>query len=383
LISLGKRLEKIKPSSTLLLTAKAKQLKAEGKPVVSLAGGEPDFPMPLESQKALSQAMGQGKTKYTPSSGLLELKKAVCNKYQREGLQVDPNQVIISCGAKHSLYNILQVICDSGDEVIIPQPYWVSYPEMIKLAGGVPRMVETSQNGFLMTAPLLERAITSKTKAVMLNSPSNPTGAVYSSNEAEAIAELVQRKNLFAINDEIYEYYVYDDAQHISVAKFIKDPLKHCCIVNGASKSFAMTGLRVGYTVADAGLVKKMGVLQDHSTSNACSLSQYAALATFGLDQNFKMELKKNFERKRNLMLTELGKIPQIKVFKPSGAFYVFASVKGTGLTPEKFSNRLLEEKFVATIPGEGFGSQEYVRFSFATTETDIQDGCKRIREWL
>ncbi len=380
----NERVLSIAPSATLALTQKAKELKAQGKPVVSLAAGEPDFAMPAVAQDAVSEALRKGLTRYTPPSGTRELKEAIRKKMERDqGLRVGVEHIAVSCGAKHSLYNILQVLLEPGDEVLIPSPYWVSYPEMIKLAGGIPVPVPTEENDYLMTRDLIERAVTPRTRALILNSPSNPTGAVLKEEHLRDIAKLLVERDLYALSDEIYEYYTFEGVKHASVAAFAGDFFKHVAIVNGASKSYAMTGLRIGYAVAAEPLIQGISVLQDHSTSNPASLSQEAALACLGMDSRYREDLKHVFQKKRDLMLGLLGAVKGLQAFKPEGAFYCFVSVEGTGLTPEVFSRRLLEEKFVATVPGEGFGSKSHVRMSFAASEEDIKEGCRRIRDWL
>ena len=384
MITLAKRFEQVLPSATLELTAKAKDLKAKGNPVVSLAAGEPDFPMPQPAQVALREALQAGFTRYTPTSGILELKTAIKKKIkQNQGLQVQESHIAVSCGAKHALYNLIQVMCSEGDEILMPKPYWVSYPEMVKLAGAEPTYVETQNNRFLMTKDAIEKALTPKTKIIILNSPSNPTGAVLPERELRDIAKLLTDRKLFCISDEIYEYYVYDGLRHVSIASLLPDFLNQMAIVNGVSKSYAMTGLRIGYTVAQTELIKKIGILQDHSTSNPVSLSQKAAIGALSLGDEYKIRLRKSFEKKRDLILGLLQPVKKLKVFKPQGAFYVFVSVERTGLSPKEFSDRLLQEKFVATIPGESFGSDQYVRLSFAASEQDIQEGCRRITEWV
>jgi len=380
----NERVLSIVPSATLALTQKAKELKAQGKPVVSLAAGEPDFAMPAIAREALVEAMRKGLTRYTPTTGTRELKEAIQKKMERDqGLRVGLEHIAVSCGAKHSLYNILQVLIEPGDEVLIPCPYWVSYPEMIKLAGGIPVLVPTEENDFLMTRDLIEGAITPRTRAVILNSPSNPTGAVLKEGQLRDIAKLLVERDLYALSDEIYEYYTFDGVKHASVATFLDDFFKHVAIVNGASKSYAMTGLRIGYAVAAEPLIRGISVLQDHSTSNPASLSQEAALASLGMDGRYREDLRRVFQEKRDLMLGLLRSVKGLQAFKPEGAFYCFVSIEGTGLSPEVFSRRLLEEKFVATIPGEGFGSKSHVRMSFAASEEDIKEGCQRIRDWL
>ncbi len=378
------RMKEIQPSATLALTAKAKELAGKGNPVISLAAGEPDFAVPAVAREALIKALNDGFTRYTPTSGTPDLKEAVRAKLKLDqGLEADVSNIIISCGAKHSLYNLIQVLCEPGDEVILPRPYWVSYPEMIKLVGAKAVFVDTASTGFVMTADAIRKAVTPKTRLVILNSPSNPTGAVTPPAEVEKIARLLVENNLYAISDEIYEYYVFDGQKHASVAQFMSNFLDHVAIVNGVSKSHAMTGLRIGYTIAHADVVKKIGVLQDHSTSNPASLSQKAAAAALGLGKDYKDNLRVTFEKKRDLMVELLTPIKKLKLFQPQGAFYVFMSVKDTGLTPEKFSNRLLDEKFVATIPGESFGAPDYVRLSYAASVDEIREGCKRIQEWV
>ncbi len=379
------RMDLIHPSSTLAITAKANELKSQGKPVVSLAAGEPDFATPEAIRKSMALALEQGFTRYTATSGTPEIKAAVAQKFLRDQkLQIDPSQVVISCGAKHSLFNLFQALVNPGDDVLIPNPFWVRYPEMINLAGGNPVLVETAQNGFHMTAELIERAITPKTKIVVLNSPSNPTGAVLSRKELSDIAELLVRRGLYAISDEIYEYYVYDGREHVSVAQIIgKGWEEHVAIVNGVSKSYAMTGLRIGYSATHVKLARAMGMLQDHSTSNPVTLSQKGAITALSFGDDYVQNLKSQFESKRNLILKLAGEIPQLEAFVPEGAFYLFLSVKKTGMKPSEFCKRLLEEQFVATIPGEGFGSADGVRLSFAASIQDIEEGMRRIREWV
>lgn len=379
------RMDLIHPSATLAITAKANELKAQGKPVISLAAGEPDFATPEPIRKAMTQALEQGFTRYTATSGTPDIKAAVAQKLLRDqGLTVDPNQVVISCGAKHSLFNLIQALVNPGDDVLIPNPFWVSYPEMVWLAGGNPVLVETSQNGYHLTAELIERAITPKTKLVILNSPSNPTGAVLSRQELQAIADLLVRRNLYAISDEIYEYYVYDKREHVSVAQLIgKGWENHVAIVNGVSKSYAMTGLRIGYSATSLALAKAMGKLQDHSTSNPVTLSQKGAIAALAFGSDYVSNLRSQFEAKRDRIVGLARQIPQLEPFVPEGAFYLFLSVKKTGLKPAQFCQRLLEEQYVATIPGESFGAPDSVRLSFAASVADIDEGMRRIKEWV
>jgi aspartate aminotransferase len=385
MIETCERMRDILPSATLALTAKAKELRAQGHPVVSLAAGEPDFAVPEPARRALVAALDKGLTRYTPTSGTPELRKAVAEKMKRDqGLSVTEANVVISCGAKHSLYNLLQVLCSEGDEVILPRPYWVSYPEMVKLAGARPVYADLDERDFQMTAGLIEQVLTPRSKVLILNSPANPTGAVIPEGRLREIADLVRRRGLFCISDEIYEYYVFDGARHVSIAQILPDWMDRVAVVNGMSKSYAMTGLRIGYTVAHPEIVKKIGILQDHSTSNPVSLSQEAATAALReLGPDYFRDLHSAFERKRALMIRLLEPVRKLRVFRPSGAFYVYVSVKGTGRSADEFARRLLEEKFVAAIPGESFGSDGWVRLSFAASESDIEEGCRRIREWI
>ncbi len=379
------RMDLIHPSSTLAITAKANELKSQGKPVVSLAAGEPDFATPEPIRSAMVQALDQGYTRYTATSGTPEIKAAVAKKFLRDqGLTVENSQVTVSCGAKHSLYNLIQALVNPGDDVLVPTPFWVSYPEMIHLAGGNPVLVDTSMNGYHMTADLIERALTPRTKLVILNSPSNPTGAVLSRQELEAIAKLLVSKNLYAISDEIYEYYVYDGREHVSVAQLIgKGWENHVAIVNGVSKSYAMTGLRIGYSATHHKLARAMGMLQDHSTSNPVTLSQKGAIVALSFGAEYIAQLNQQFTAKRDRIVNHARQIQNLDPFIPEGAFYLFMSVAKTGLKPAQFCQRLLEEHFVAAIPGEGFGSPDGVRLSFAASVADIDEGMKRIQAFV
>ncbi len=378
---LADRIKIIEPSSTLAITAKAKALKAAGHPVLSLAAGEPDFATPPNVCAAMQKALDNGFTKYTPTSGMPELKEAIVKKIiEDQGLKIDSANVAVSCGAKHSLYNILQVLVNPGDEVIVPKPYWVSYPEMIKLASGVPVFVDTAKNNFILTADSLRECLTEKSRIVILNSPSNPTGAVIPELELRKIAELAREKKLIIISDEIYEYFVYDGVKHVSIAELMFDWREYVIIVNGVSKSYSMTGLRIGYTVADEILIKKIGIMQDHSTSNPSSISQIGAIEALSMTDEFTRMIKEKFELKRDLIVELVNEIEHLSIIIPQGAFYAFVSVAKTGLKPKEFCNRLLEEHYVASIPGEGFGSEDCVRFSFAASIDDIREAFKRLK---
>ncbi len=378
------RMSQVSPSATLKLTSKAKEMKLKGLPVINFGAGEPDFDTPQAVKDEAVKSLNAGFTKYTPTSGTPELREAVCRKFQEDqGLAYKPENVVISCGAKHSLYNLMQVLCDAGDEILIPAPYWVSYPEMVYLAGGKPVFIQTSQTeGFRLTAEKLKASITPKSKILILNSPSNPTGGILEEKDLRAIGEIVLKNNLIVISDEIYEYYLYKNFKHVSIAS-LSDELKRCTfVVNGTSKSYSMTGLRIGYLAGDAEVVKKIGILQDHSTSNPTSISQKMAVAALALPKSYRENVRQIFEKRSQLIVDLLSKAPGFKPFAPEGAFYVFCDIEGTKLASEVLCDRLLEEIYVAVIPGKSFGSDKHVRFSFASSEKDIEEGVKKIIEW-
>lgn len=381
---IASRMAKASPSATLKLTSKAKEMKAKGLPVISFGAGEPDFDTPDAVKAEAIKALQQGYTKYTPTSGIPELREAVCRKFaEDQGLKYAPENVVISCGAKHSLYNLFQVLCEAGDEVILPAPYWVSYPDMVYLAGGTPVAVETTQEeGFRLTAERLRKAITAKTRIVVVNSPSNPTGGILEEKDLRAIADIIVEKNLICISDEIYEYYVYGGRKHVSIASFNEEIFRRTFVVNGTSKSYSMTGLRIGYLGGNAEVVKKIGILQDHSTSNPVSISQKMAVAALALPKTYRQEVRETFEKRSRLMYDLLSKAQGFKPFAPQGAFYVFCDISETGLGSEVLCDRLLEEVHVAAIPGKSFGSDRHIRFSFATGEKDIQEGIQRVIDW-
>ncbi len=383
-IRIAGRMASVMPSATLKLTARAKEMKAKGLPVISFGAGEPDFDTPQAVKDEGAKALASGFTKYTPTSGTPELREAVCRKFaEDQGLAYKPENVVISCGAKHSLYNLVQVLCEPGDEVLFASPYWVSYPEMVYLAGAKPVPVVTEQsNGFRLTAEALRRALTPKSRLVIVNSPSNPTGGILDENDLRALAEVIVEKDLLCVSDEIYEYYLYDGGRHVSIASFNEEIRRRTFVVNGTSKSYSMTGLRIGYAAGDAEVIKKIGILQDHSTSNPTSISQRMAVAALGLPKSYREEVRAKFEIRSRLMQKLLGAVKGFKPFPPKGAFYVFCDISGTGLGSETLCDRLLEEANVAVIPGKSFGSDRHVRFSFATGEKDIEEGLQRVRQW-
>ncbi len=381
---ISKKIKHISPSVTLAISAKAKSLKKQGVDVINFAAGEPDFDTPDYIKQAAIEAIKGGFTKYTPATGMQELKEAICEKFRRDNALVyAPDQIAVSCGAKHSLYNLLQVLCEEGDEVIIPSPYWLSYPEMIKLAGARPVIAKTDKKTFTIKVEEFRRCITKKTRAIIINSPSNPTGAVYSKDTLEKIAELAVSRNIPVISDEIYEKLIYDKLNHISIASLNKKIYELTFVVNGVSKSYAMTGWRIGYLAGRPEVVKGVAVLQSHSTSNPSSISQAAALTAIGSDDTSTRKMSEEFEKRRDVLMEGLKNIKGIECAKPQGAFYCFADVSGTGMDGLTFSKKLLDEKHIAIIPGEPFGLKDHVRLSFATSIDDIKKGIERLGEWV
>lgn len=381
---LADRMKEVGASSTLEITAKAKSMKAQGIDIVSFGAGEPDFDTPKNIKEAAIKAINEGFTKYTPAGGTAELKDAVCRKFKNDNkLDYKPSQVVVSCGAKHSIYNAMQVLCQKGDEVIIPSPYWVSYPEMARLAEAKPVFVNTKrQNGFKLTREELKKAITKKTKLLILNSPSNPTGTVYNEKELFSISELAVEKNIYVLSDEIYEKLIYDGARHVSIASFNRKIYDLAITVNGVSKTYSMTGWRIGYLAGPQDVVTAINNLQSHSTSNPTSIAQKAALEAMTGDQGFISTMNAEFKKRRDYTVGQLSAIKGFSPFNPTGAFYVFCEITGTGLGSVELCTRLLNEAKVAVVPGEGFGWDNYVRFSFAISMETIKKGLDRIREW-
>lgn len=394
MVKLAERVMKISPSLTLAIDAKAKQMKAEGIRVFNFGVGEPDFDTPEHIKQAAIDAINKGMTKYTPAAGTLELKQAVVDKFKREnGLNYDISQIVISCGAKHSLYNAFQVLVEDGDEVILPAPFWVSHLEQIKIAGAEPVIVMTEEkNGFKMTPEQLEKAITSKTKAVLLNSPCNPTGSVYTKEELEALAEVILKHDIIIVSDEIYEKLIYDGLEHVSIAS-LSDELKECTVViNGVSKAYAMTGWRIGYAAAPVEIAKKMASLQSHATSNPTSIAQAASVAALNGDQKPVGDMKREFVKRRDYMLNRLLNIDGITCPKPGGAFYLFPNVStyfGKAYKGKQINNAtdlatlLLDKVQVAVVPGVAFGSDNFVRLSYATSIEIIAEAMDRIESVL
>ncbi|MFH1413549.1 MAG: pyridoxal phosphate-dependent aminotransferase [Candidatus Omnitrophota bacterium] len=384
-IRLAKRLNSINPSQTLVITSTAKKLKKEGKDIVNLAAGEPDFDTPDFIKEKAHQAIKDGFTKYTPTTGIPELKEAISRKLKKDNnLIYSPSQIVVSNGAKHCIFNALFALVDIGDEVLIASPYWVSYPEMVNLCQGIPRFVKTTvENDFKIEAKELEKYITPKTKLLILNTPANPTGAVYSKEELEDIAKICVEKKIFVISDEIYEKLIYDNLKHISIASFNKDIYGLTITVNGLSKSFSMTGWRIGYLAAPPDIVEAISNIQSHTTSNPVSISQKAALAGFEAGDEFCRHICKEFWKRRDYIISRLKVMNKISYVMPKGAFYIFCNISKTGLDSLTFSKRLLDEMLVSVIPGEAFGWDDYVRISFATSIEQLTKGMDRLEEWL
>jgi len=381
----------IEPSVTLEITAKANAMKAKGVDIISFSVGEPDFNTPENIQNEGIRAIKSGLTKYTPSSGIIELKKAICEKFKNDNnLDYKPSNIIISNGGKHSIYNALLAILNPGDEVIIGIPYWVSYPELVNIAGGVPVFIKTKEeNDFKYGVDELEAIKTKKTKAIILNSPSNPTGAIYSEEELRGIADWAVKNNVFVVSDELYEKLIYEGNKHISIASFNDEIKRLTILINGMSKAYAMTGWRIGYTAADDEIIKVMSNIQSHTTSNPNSISQYASVEALEGNQDSIEYMRKHFEHRRNTLYNGINEIGGLSCKLPEGSFYImvnFSDLAGKTFQGMKinnsvdFANLLLEYANVAVVPGEAFGIDRYVRFSYATSIENIEKGIKRIK---
>jgi aspartate aminotransferase len=378
---LAQRATTLTPSLTLAIDAKAKKLKAEGVDVCGFGAGEPDFDTPQHIKDAAIQALADGFTKYTPSSGMPELRAAIAEKLKTENeLDYKPSQVIVNCGAKHSCYNAIIATCQASDEVIIPAPYWLSYPEMVKLADAIPVVVPTKEeNGFKITPDEFRDAMTPATKMIILNSPGNPTGSVYSRAELLALAEVALEEGILMLSDEIYEKITYDHTEFVSLAALSQEIYDLTITVNGFSKAYAMTGWRLGYVAAPAPIAAAIDSIQSHSTSNPTSFAQKGALAGLKGDQSFIGEMVKAFAERRAYMHDRLTKIPGISCVKPMGAFYMLPNIGKFGLGSENFCGKLLEEQKVAAVPGIAFGSDAHIRLSYACSMENITKGLDRI----
>lgn len=387
---LANRVQALTPSSTLAITAKAKALKADGHDVIGLGAGEPDFNTPEYILDAASYAMKQGLTKYTPSGGIPDLKQAIIEKFSKDqGLNYKDTQIVVTTGAKHALYTLFQVILNPEDEVIVPTPYWVSYPEQVKLAEGKPVFAEAKEeNGFKITPEQLEAAISSKTKAVIINSPSNPTGMMYSREELQKLGEVCLKHDLLIVSDEIYEKLIYSEEEHVSIASLSEELYKHTIVINGVSKSHSMTGWRIGYAAGDAEIIKAMTSMASHSTSNPTSIAQYAALAAYTTDEHEVNKMKQAFGERLEKLYDWIVEIPGVTCVKPKGAFYLFPNVKEASEqngfdTVDAWVEALLEEEKVAVVPGSGFGSPENIRLSYATSLDQLEEAAKRIKQFV
>lgn len=389
---ISQRAKKVSPSPTLAMAAKAKQMRAEGIDVVSFDAGEPDFDTPQHIKDAACKSLQEGFTKYTPVAGTPDLKKAICEKLKADnGLDYEPSQIIVSLGAKHSIYNAVLATIDPGDEVIIPAPYWVSYPEIVKMAEGVPVYVETDEStGFTVPIERLKKAITPKTRMLILNSPSNPTGGVYDRRQIEEIAQLAVEKGFYVLSDEIYEKIIYDGREHVSIASLGTEIKKLTITVNGFSKAYSMTGWRLGYVAAEKEIVDAMEAIQSHSASNMVSFTQPAAVAALKGPQDVVDKMVAEFDRRRKYIVERLNAIDGIECTMPGGAFYVFPNV--SGLFGRKYEDKVidgsdafcafaLEKARIATVAGSGFGADNYVRFSYATSIENIEKGMDRLAE--
>jgi aspartate aminotransferase len=388
--NLSKKGLDISPSVTLEITAKAKEMRAKGIDVISFGAGEPDFNTPENIRKEAIRAIEEGLTRYTPASGIMELKKAVCDKFKRDNnLEYEPENIVISNGAKHSIFNALMAILNPGDEVIIGVPYWVSYPELVKIAGGNPVYINTvEENEFKFTVKDLERVKTNNTKAIILNSPNNPTGSIYSREELEEIAKWAVENKVFVISDEIYEKLVYDD-EHVSIASLNDDIKNLTIVINGMSKAYSMTGWRIGFLAANKEIAKVISNIQSHTTSNPCSISQYASVVGLNEDQSAVEEMRKQFKKRRDYMVEVINSIDGLSCRKPKGAFYIMVNIKelkGKVIKGVKINSSLdlakvlLDEGKVAVIPGIGFGDDDYFRLSYATSMENIEEGLRRIK---
>jgi aspartate aminotransferase len=384
-MKLAARVSQVTPSITLEITAKAKSMRAEGIDVCSFSAGEPDFDTPAHIRAAAIAALNQGKTKYGHVSGEPQLKAAIATSLQNDyHLDYQPENIIVTNGGKHSLYNSIMALIDPGDEVIIPAPYWLSYPEMVILAGGIPVIVPTQANtGYKITAPQLQKAITPKTKLFVLNSPSNPTGMVYTLAELKALAKVIVDTNIFVISDEIYAKIIYDNASHISIASLGQEIFKRTLISNGLAKAYAMTGWRIGYLAGAKEIIQATSTIQGHSTSNVCTFAQYGAIAALSGDQNSVEEMRQAFAQRRQFILDRLNAIPGLLTPKPDGAFYMFPDISQTGLKSLEFCSALLAEYQVAVIPGIAFGADNNIRISYATDMTTIARGMDRLEKFV
>jgi aspartate aminotransferase len=383
-MEISARAAQLTPSLTLSIDSKAKAMKSEGIDVCGFGAGEPDFDTPEHIKAAAIAALESGFTKYTPSAGLPELRQAIAEKLEADNqIKYRPSQIVVSCGAKHSCYNAILATCQTGDEVLIPSPYWVSYPDMVRLAGAEPVIVPTTErNGWKMRASDFENAMTPRTKMLILNSPGNPTGSVYTREELEGIVEVAAEEDIYILSDEIYEKLVYDEVKHVSIASLSQEAYDLTITVNGFSKAYAMTGWRLGYMAASEAVAKAVDNIQSHSTSHPCSFAQKGAVAALKGDQQPLADMRDEFNMRRNYMYDRITKIPNITAVKPLGAFYVLVNISQLGLSSQNFADRLLSKANVAVVPGIAFGDDRTVRLSYATSIDIIKKGLDRFQDF-
>ncbi|MBI3306744.1 MAG: pyridoxal phosphate-dependent aminotransferase [Candidatus Omnitrophica bacterium] len=385
--ALAQRVMSVAPSVTLAIAAKAKEMQAQGIQVLSLSAGEPDFDTPDYIKEAAIQALQKGATKYTPATGTIELRRAIAAKLKRDqNLNFEPSQIIVGTGAKHAIFNVLFALLNEGDEVLIPSPYWLSYPEMVTVLGGRSVFLKTTEaTSFKLTPDILKKGITDRSKILILNSPSNPTGAVYSRKELlDLMTVLKNFPKLIVLSDEIYEKLIFGGAAHESIASLDPEMAQRTVIVNGMSKAYSMTGWRLGYAACpNKELAEAVGSIQSHSTSNPTSFAQAGGVTALEKGEDDARKMCQVFEKRRDLLFDLISKIPGLKPFKPGGAFYLFVNIAQTGIDSVTFSNRLLQEAHVAVVPGKPFGSDEHIRLSFAASEKVLTEASTRIASWL
>ena len=374
------------PSITLAVTSQAAKMKKEGIDVCSFGAGEPDMDTPAHIKEACVKALAEGKTKYTASAGLLELREAICVKLAADNqLQYTPDLLSVNCGAKHSCFNAILATCGPGDEVVIPSPYWTSYPDMVRIAGAIPVMVQTKQeNGWKMTPEEFEAAMTPSTKMVILNSPSNPTGAVYTREELEQIGEIAASEDILILSDEIYEKLVYEDTEHVSIASLSRELKELTIVVNGFSKAYSMTGWRIGYTAtANKKIAEAIDTIQSHTTSAPATFAQYGALAALQGDQNIIEDMRQEFDLRRGYMMRRFQTLTNLSVVEPKGAFYFLVNIGRMGIKSVNFAEKLLSRSHVAVVPGIAFGADDTIRFSYACSLDVIKKGLDRFEEFV
>jgi len=383
-MDIASRVQEITPSLTLAIDSKAKAMKSEGIDICGFGAGEPDFDTPDHIKAACMASVDGGFTKYTPSSGIPELRQAISEKFKADNnLEYSPSQIVVSNGAKHSCFNAIMAVVEPGDEVIIPAPYWLSYPEMVRLAGGIPVIAQTRQeNNWKITATEFEDAMSPRTKMIIINTPGNPTGSVYTREELRALAEVAAEEEITILSDEIYEKLVYDGVEHVSIASILPEAYDLTITVNGFSKAYSMTGWRLGYLGAPEAIAKVIDSMQSHATSNPCSFAQKGGLAAIKGDQQCVVDMREEFNLRREYMFDRLSKIPKISVVKPQGAFYMLANIAELGLTSQNFADRLLSKANVAVVPGIAFGDDNTIRLSYATGMNVIKTGLDRLEEF-